>query len=376
MKSLISKVIILADSPSQHQLSSSMVTLSSSARKMIQIGELLHERGMTFAFCLDEHEVLLSAVFGLLLENLNLELSGVTVQKENIKLARAVVRRFQDDNCGCQNELSTLLASESLDVERYPSGHVTSTKTAPCDARAVKAEHHRRRGQGATFHSQVRFQDTVQRSCSQSQRKRSEQGPSTQSMPMLDKSGPRHVTQRESASLALKHTQKSNKQSYNLAIELSSAFKYGNEEVSSKDWQDVLSNLDSGQNNIYDVIYGGPTATNVVDYSSMSSLSPEQPHYPYSRKTSESNTSQQNRNLWAPDDWNLSSHFSDPGVNGSTSVVSFSSEETPSLDGFGDLAFANSVGDYSGIVIPDDGTPPLMMPSEGWLSSLDRLLNP
>jgi hypothetical protein len=164
---------------------------------------------------------------------------------------------------------------------------------------------------------------------------------------------------------------------------LSISTTYETDESSPKDWQKVLSNLDSGHNNIYDVIYGGPgaSATSLVDYSSIASSSPEQPHHDNFAKAPILTDNNQHQPLWSPEDsWNLSSNFATSTVNIPTSVLSFSSDETTSLDDLGDITFPPqmSTGEYSkSIVIPGDGTPPLMGISNetGWIPGLDPLFN-
>ncbi|KAF2774310.1 hypothetical protein EJ03DRAFT_303824 [Teratosphaeria nubilosa] len=53
--------------------STSMITHASSCKSMIQIVQLLEERGMSFSFCLNKDELLILAGFGLLFQGLELE---------------------------------------------------------------------------------------------------------------------------------------------------------------------------------------------------------------------------------------------------------------------------------------------------------------
>jgi len=152
---------------------------------------------------------------------------------------------------------------------------------------------------------------------------------------------------------------------------------YSNTGLSSKDWQNLLSNLDSGHNNIYDGIYGGPGApASLVDYNSSSPEQSQISNFPKAPIVAESTSHQ---SLWSADEaWNMTNYVNS-SVNIPTSVLSFSSDETPSLDDLGDLGFPAHLGDGAygkSIVIPGDGTPPIGLTSEaGWISGLDPLFN-
>jgi len=153
---------------------------------------------------------------------------------------------------------------------------------------------------------------------------------------------------------------------------------YNNSGLSSKDWQNLLTNLDSGHNNIYDGIYGGPGAstTSAVDYNGSSPEHSQISNFAKTPTVSENNSHQ---SLWSADEaWNITNYVNS-SVNIPTSVLSFSSDETPSLEDLGDLGFPPHLGDGGygkSIVIPGDGTPPMGLTSEaGWIPGLDSLFN-
>lgn len=60
--------------------SSSVVALASSSKHIIQIIQLLDERGMSFSFCLNKNELLLLAGFGLLYQGFDLNRKGKLIQ--------------------------------------------------------------------------------------------------------------------------------------------------------------------------------------------------------------------------------------------------------------------------------------------------------
>jgi hypothetical protein len=111
-------------------------------------------------------------------------------------------------------------------------------------------------------------------------------------------------------------------------------------EVSSSDWERLLSSLDNGQTNIYDTIYGGPPADALIDMTPLSAAT-------------DSNTT------WSPNAWNWG-NYSDQAAP--KSVLSFSDESLTSGEDFGNgpLEYDSTPGSerlYAGIMIPDMNAP-------------------
>jgi hypothetical protein len=111
-------------------------------------------------------------------------------------------------------------------------------------------------------------------------------------------------------------------------------------EVSSSDWERLLSSLDNGQTNIYDTIYGGPPADALIDMTPLSA-------------TTESNAT------WSPNAWNWG-NYSDQAAP--QSVLSFTDESLASGEDYsnGPCEYGSTPGSerlYAGIVIPDMNTP-------------------
>jgi hypothetical protein len=110
-------------------------------------------------------------------------------------------------------------------------------------------------------------------------------------------------------------------------------------EVSSSDWERMLSSLDNGQTNIYDTIYGGPPADALLDMA------------PLSASADSSAT-------WSPNAWNWG------GVHDQApprSVLSFTDESLTSGEEFSNSCeYGSTPGSdrlYAGIMIPDMSTP-------------------
>jgi hypothetical protein len=111
-------------------------------------------------------------------------------------------------------------------------------------------------------------------------------------------------------------------------------------EVSSSDWERLLSSLDNGQTNLYDSIYGGPPVDALLDTVPVSA-------------TTESNAT------WSPNAWNWGGYSEQAAPQ---SVLSFTDESLTSGEEFSNNSceFNSTPGSdrlYAGIMIPDMSTP-------------------
>jgi hypothetical protein len=111
-------------------------------------------------------------------------------------------------------------------------------------------------------------------------------------------------------------------------------------EVSSSDWERLLSSLDNGQTNIYDTIYGGTPADALLDMAPLSA-------------SAESNAT------WSPNAWNWHSYGTEAPPQ---SVLSFSDESLTSGEEYSNAGceYGSTPGSdrmYAGIMIPDMNTP-------------------
>ncbi|KAK5116983.1 hypothetical protein LTR62_006704 [Meristemomyces frigidus] len=82
------------------RLSSSTMTLASSSKHVVQIVQLLEERGMTFAFCLNKDELLVLSGFGLLFQGLQLDPESKIV-KDNHKTILHIVGLLDKSKAPC-----------------------------------------------------------------------------------------------------------------------------------------------------------------------------------------------------------------------------------------------------------------------------------
>ena len=108
IRALIQRPAICASLGSKS--SSHMITMASSCKHMIQIIQLLKERGMSFSFCLNKDEVLVLSGFGLLFQGLNLD-SSSKILKDNNKMVSAVAEILEKSSAPCAPEFRKVAQS-------------------------------------------------------------------------------------------------------------------------------------------------------------------------------------------------------------------------------------------------------------------------
>lgn len=90
--------------------SSAMMSMASSCKHMIQIVQLLIERGMSFSFCLNRDEVLVLSGFGLLFQGIPLDPSS-KILKDNQKMVNAVIGILSKSAASCAPEFKRVARS-------------------------------------------------------------------------------------------------------------------------------------------------------------------------------------------------------------------------------------------------------------------------
>ena len=80
-----------------------MIAMAGSCKRVVQIMELLQDRGITFAFCLNRDELLVTSAFGLLFQCLNLE-SNSKILKDNAKMIWSVIEMLHKYAAPCAAE--------------------------------------------------------------------------------------------------------------------------------------------------------------------------------------------------------------------------------------------------------------------------------
>ena len=90
--------------------SSSMLALSGSCKSMVQIVQLLEERGLRFSFCLSKDELLILSGFGLLFQRLKLDPSS-KILKDNQKTIMAISDILLKSSAPCAAEFGRVANS-------------------------------------------------------------------------------------------------------------------------------------------------------------------------------------------------------------------------------------------------------------------------
>jgi len=108
IRALIQRPVIGANLGSRS--SSSVITMANSCKSMIQIVQLLIERGMSFSFCLNRDEVMVICSFGLLYQGMNLD-SSSKILKDNSKLVNAIVTILAQSKAPCAVEFKRIARS-------------------------------------------------------------------------------------------------------------------------------------------------------------------------------------------------------------------------------------------------------------------------
>lgn len=102
IRALVQRPAISASSLGSRS-SSSMIAMASSCKHIVQIIQLLNERGLSFAFCLNRDDLLVTSGFGLLFQGLGLEASS-KILKDNHKMIHAVMGILDKSSAPCAPE--------------------------------------------------------------------------------------------------------------------------------------------------------------------------------------------------------------------------------------------------------------------------------
>lgn len=109
--------------------SSAMLALSGSCKSIVQIVQLLEERGLSFSFCLNKDEVLVLSGFGLLFQSLTLEPSS-KILKESQKMITSIQDILTKSNAPCAPEFKKA-ATSFFPTPEQPAPTKTPANQAP-----------------------------------------------------------------------------------------------------------------------------------------------------------------------------------------------------------------------------------------------------
>lgn len=345
--------------------------------------QLLDERNLSFSFCLDRHEVLLQAGFGLLFQTLDLARDGKLIKDCN-RLVFSVMDMLDRGSAAGATEFRydrlILSTSAALLIDFSRTG--CSMIAVPRMAAPALSRHSSEGSMGAPMETLRATQQTLKAIAARFSPGAMKSGrhdvhearratlptispnvaihsnPSVTSLSSIH-SEP-HMARSEPTMSPPTHTRASfsmpNKRRPNttsaahrnidflsFGIDPLTNCSLGptgvKTEVSNSDWERLLGSLDGGQTNIYDNIYGGPAAEALLDVGPPSTAT-------------ESNAN------WSPDTWDWNSYGTAAPPQ---SVLSFSDESLTSGEEFSSnpCEFGTPGSDrlYASIMIPDMSTP-------------------
>lgn len=408
--------------------SSSAISLAESSKHIIQIIQLLEERSMSFSFCVHKNEVLTLCGLSLLYQGLDLKQEG-KLMKDGQRLVYSVVkcldkanapgaldfRRLAASMMSAENPSSThrqstdskmsapstTKSTPSPDISRKHSVQQSSRySTVTCSSETdllqqQKEPYLRATLPNSTYKHRNMSQSSLDSVHSESLMSRREYGSSVSQMPT-----PASMRSQSSSSISPKsrpnldylslsgagtpvssqpqyHVPLRSSSSHNLSLHTpnfpaqlapgstSSPSQTKISSVTPAEWESLLSALDSGDSNIYDAVYGGPSIslTSTLPNPSYHMVNPTTsnngPHHSHSTDLSIadhapltatlSNTSSSGYGEWSPESWDMTvvqlNDF-DLGSGPAQSVLSFSEESLSSgddLEGFG-LGTGNASG--------------------------------
>ncbi|PIB01549.1 Transcriptional activator protein acu-15 [Cercospora beticola] len=410
IRSLIQRPVIGASLGARSQ--SSMLTMASSCKHMIQIVQLLDERGLGFSFCLNRDELLVISGFGLLFQGLGLETNS-KILKDNSKMLAAVIGVLKKTSAPCATEFERVAnsfvpatnssKSKSPSLSRHNSDGQLSTNSSGSQSSTRKqlkaiasrftsnspnknskpvATDSRR----ATVHQinlhpysqQTSSMPSLQPQTSYSPTLTSRSEPARSPVNLYSRPQSTAITNapvRPSAPPQLKPKPNAVKKKLPNLDYLS----FGNEpettttppnvrstqpvktEPGPTDWEKLLGSLDNGDMNIHDSVYGGAPLEALMDTPNLNSASTP-------ALVGGETPIAWSQDLWAlcQTDTNTTSTSSNPGLtpvnNAPASILSFSSADD-GLSGSEDFGTGNSPNDdwtltsgetFRGFVVPAD----------------------
>ncbi|KAF1849308.1 uncharacterized protein K460DRAFT_305313 [Cucurbitaria berberidis CBS 394.84] len=366
IRSLIYRPVVVANLGDKS--SSAVVAVGDACKHIVQIVQLLDERKLSFSFCINRNEVLVQAGFGLLFQTLNLARDGKLIKDSN-RLVCSVMDMLEGGSAAGFTEFRRVGCSMVAipRVEQMPAPPLSRHNSdgnmgAPMDTfratqkslkaiaarfspSAIKARQEAQEPRRATLPAISPNMGVHANPSSTSLSSIRSEPPIARSEPTLSP-----LSHRASFTMPNKRRpSQSNNQHRNIdylsfatdplasyALQATHGVK---SEVSTSDWERLLSSLDNGQTNIYDTIYGGTPADALVDVAPLSA-------------SGDSNVT------WSPNVWNWGS--GNEQAPPPQSVLSFSDESLTSCEEFGSgtCDYGSTPGSdrlYTGIMIPDMG---------------------
>ncbi|KAE9972120.1 hypothetical protein EG327_009588 [Venturia inaequalis] len=349
---------------------SARVILANSSKAIVQIQELLDERGLAFSICLNKGEMLVLAGFGLLFQNIELDEGGALI-RENQRLINTIAKFLDQAPSPASVEFrrisNALAIPETPRQRRTPtlSRHSSDGNIANVHEGMSSAQKHIRAimnrftapsrpskdDRRATLptlafsHNSSHSQSSLHSARSGPHTARSEPtlSPTMEikrsilSAPKSNRTRPQSSTSRPLTNLDYLPLGESTTENH-LTFPHPTPTK---QESSATDWEQLLGSLDNGQSNIYDGIYGGgPPVDALLDVA------------PLHTTTS---SSSDNTMVWSPDMWSIGPEDmrrQRGSGEAPRSVLSFSDESLTSGEEFPELMGSVEQDGFGGICIP------------------------
>ncbi|KAI9845139.1 MAG: hypothetical protein M1837_005024 [Sclerophora amabilis] len=265
-----SRCPIMATSP--------ILSLAESSKRIIQIVQLLEERRLSFSVCLNKNELLVLAGFGLLYQNLALNQEG-KMRKDGQSLLRSVMSILDRDDASCASAFNgavrTIMSVPRLDNGKSRSNSEGDTGTPSSNPRLSPGRLQAITSRLSLGGSRVGVKQEEEKrritlpNISLSSFSRSP----NESQPNIASARPKSMAM-HSDSVTPQYTKFSRSSDFQKPLNLdylpfdlppnggiqqqSTRAEKG---VSSEEWERILGNIDNGQANIYDNIYGGPPSS-------------------------------------------------------------------------------------------------------------------
>lgn len=379
IRALIYRPAVCASSILGDRAASAIVAVGSSSKHIIQILQLLEERRLSFSFCLNKAELVVMSGFGLLFQGLDLYRNGA-LMKDIQRLLRSLVelldRSLAPASIEFRRIMNSLAMTRTPPMGRTPilSRHNSDSNLSSVED-SIRATHRHMKAIASRFTSSAQaklkqepanndhrratvpavslgsFPNHSESSISSIRSEPSHQPRSEPALsPHLQRSSVTPTKQLQKRASATFPRPSTNLDYFSFAedgLTVTAAYPYatntnGKFDQIPTDWERLLGNLDNGQTNIYDTIYGGPSLDALADVPPLSTA---------------------NQFAWSPEIWNLSTNDSLVVPGGGVpqapqSVLSFSDESLTSGEEFPELvgvASSSSGGSetYRGIVIPE-----------------------
>jgi len=273
--------------------SSSVLAVAGSSKHIIQIIELLSERGLSFSFCINKDELLVLSGLGLLFQSLDLGENSKLV-KDTQKMTSTVVQILNKTKAPAASEFQKLtpsapvvsaqsmakpqhppLSRHNSDGAVHPVSFSTHSSASPTDKNRIKAAAQRlmiknpfdRNDQRRATFPNISLHHTAMQTASQPNIHQVSTSEPAYS-PANPSPAPLPASTRPSAPPNLRPVRSFHQQQQqpnldylsfsNVPTRTHSPDAYASIKQEPSDWERLLGSLDNGQTNIFDNIYGGP----------------------------------------------------------------------------------------------------------------------